>query len=984
MITDNSQAQLNTMEAQLDDFSLTPYFLLRVPSLPFAAVERIQFSRTFALVEECMTIEAWQREYGERLHNALREQLAGTADRLVQHKGLDMRRAMMSQNGQKVRALLASVAPFLSDDLVRSLEMWCQHCLRRAEIRELGEATLLRDTIDNRKMFHKLFLDERFQHGLLLSSEILYNELQNYLRTPIEKNNNRVRRTEEGLLSYYVRMATKTSPYSSFCSTALGSWSEQPQSSLNFAEQDQRQQRTVRLNMHLFQLISRMLFARREIRPYLYVVCNSTLRWLDEESEVENEQPKIEVLAQERIKRRRFDYSERLLRIRTNPLVRAILATVKEHDHCTYQHLLEHVTALLIASDAETTTTHEESLRREQQKSQAAQKIEGVLEHLLSHAVLTLDLRIASHEDDKLRCLIERMTAIPGQWVESIRFHLTRIYNLASMYASSSPSDGASVLREIRAQSIQLCQEIASTSDESQDAIRTINKLYPSLILEDAILPHASPVLERRTWEPVLQDARVLQEIAPLMDVDIVSKMQMDNWAGEAMTQEEAFIIHYLRFWQEFMAGRERSEQSHADERDGANFVHLHNLMQEFIGRISQQVEQARQTHARAAYIDPGEIHRFAQSFPSFLKQQATLACFGQFFIEDGQPRMVLNANWAGPSTTFSRFSHLFTLPDPASAAEAEAAAGVNPTFARRIQAYTTQMGERHNVIYASIAESGDINVNAHGVLTPYEIVFPFSASQHAPDRQIPLNDLYTRFDRQQQEIQLFSRLLKRQIKPLHLGFSLTQMMPPLYQALVMTTVHYPMFDMVTLLEARLKTAQKKEPRHYPRVVFGHIVLNRECWRVPVPLIPQRDQGETMFDYFLKMNRWRVEMGLPVTCFRRIVTDTLSQLTVQSLSSVLPKSAEADERVVVENVPGQENEQTEVHNPYQHTPKTLRKPFYMDFHNFFLLSLLNTLLKSLPPEATLTFEEVLPAFTQPVLQSDGQGYATECVFELSK
>jgi hypothetical protein len=42
-----------------------------------------------------------------------------------------------------------------------------------------------------------------------------------------------------------------------------------------------------------------------------------------------------------------------------------------------------------------------------------------------------------------------------------------------------------------------------------------------------------------------------------------------------------------------------------------------------------------------------------------------------------------------------------------------------------------------------------------------------------------------------------------------------------------------------------------------------------------------------------------------------------------------------------------------------------------------------TALKAFPPGTTVTFEEILPTIEQHLLSKDGQGYATECVFELS-
>ncbi len=966
------------MEEHQDDFLLAPHFLMRVTGLPFSALQQMQFPRSLAYIEELLQIEAWQNEHSDILQDELRDALKMIEDKKDQHKGLDLRRAMVSHNGQKAQVLLSLVAPHLSEALIQMIETWCQHTIRRTELLAIGEGTLQEEVIENRIRLHQLFLNEDFQHGLLLSSDTLYSELQNYLRTPVEQNNNRVRRTEEGLLSYFVRMATKTSPYSTFCSTALGTWSDQKQQPSQLRIKDWRQQRSTRLNSQLFSTITQMLFKRPEIRPYLFLSLNSTLHWIADNPANPMNNGKIEILLQEKIKARKYNYDERLVRLRPNPLIRTIITTLEEDSTWTYKQLLDHIVDSFLSQNTDWDEKEGGCQQREQERQQAAQKVTTTLEHLVSHAVVALDLRIPAHENDKLLFLIQRLKQISGTWVAEIRQSLEQMHDLTITYGYVAIADSARILKELRDQAIRLCREIGALQNPPYDPTENVNKLYPSLIMEDATLPYATPTLDRLQWEPVLHDLRVLQELAPLLDVSMVEKMHMDRWAKESLPQAEDFITFYLRFWQEFMPHRDLQQQRRRTE---PNFVHLQECRQAFITQLSQQMQQAQGEHVKILQLDPTEIHRFTQGFPTFMQPQATLAYFGQFFLDQDDPQMVLNATWTGPGTTFSRFSHLF---QPIAVLGSEDTV-VGKTFAEVMQVYITELGKRHNTIYASIAETGDINVNTHGLLTPYEILFPFSTSQHLKNTQLPLSDLYAMFHEQKQEFQIFSHKLNAQIKPLHLGFSLIQMMPPLYQALVTTTTHYPIFDMVMLLETRLKAEQKMQIRHYPRVVLGHVVLNRECWKVPVKMIPQREPGENAFDYFLKVNRWRLAVGLPTTCFRRIISDTGNQT-----SPHLPASAQQyGEQNRTEDISAEENSvssktRTETQRAPRPIAKTLSKPFYVDFHNYFLLSLLNAVLKSLPHEMTLTFEEVLPTPEQHLLKEDQQSYATECILELSR
>jgi hypothetical protein len=129
-----------------------------------------------------------------------------------------------------------------------------------------------------------------------------------------------------------------------------------------------------------------------------------------------------------------------------------------------------------------------------------------------------------------------------------------------------------------------------------------------------------------------------------------------------------------------------------------------------------------------------------------------------------------------------------------------------------------------------------------------------------------------------------------------------------------------------------------------------------------------------MFDYCVKINRWRRAAGLPVTCFRRVIPDTETPLApqVSAEAELSPGELSATE--------GQDEKQRST--PGQ-IDRGLRKPFYLDFRNAFLLSMFHTALKALPPGTTITFEEILPAPEHHLLAREGQSYATECIFELS-
>src|ERR1051326_4405217 len=113
------QSAATTIEHERrDNLLLAPYFLVRVAGLPFTSIEQLQFPQTLTIIEELLQIEIWLNEHTETLQEQLRNHCKQIEEKDIQHKVLDMRRAITSQNGQKVQKLLHRVAFCLPEELV--------------------------------------------------------------------------------------------------------------------------------------------------------------------------------------------------------------------------------------------------------------------------------------------------------------------------------------------------------------------------------------------------------------------------------------------------------------------------------------------------------------------------------------------------------------------------------------------------------------------------------------------------------------------------------------------------------------------------------------------------------------------------------------------------------------------------------------------------------------------------------------------------
>lgn len=123
-----------------------------------------------------------------------------------------------------------------------------------------------------RQRFQRLIGNESFQKGLTLSSLSLFQALPRYVATPpgqFRKNDYQI---ENGLLRYFSRMATKTSPYSTFTRLAFARLAERPSFPRVGPGKSQ-----IRLNSQFLDAFRRILLLNQGLRTQVWLRVNPSL-----------------------------------------------------------------------------------------------------------------------------------------------------------------------------------------------------------------------------------------------------------------------------------------------------------------------------------------------------------------------------------------------------------------------------------------------------------------------------------------------------------------------------------------------------------------------------------------------------------------------------------------------------------------------------------------------------------------------------------
>ncbi|HZR39042.1 MAG TPA: lantibiotic dehydratase, partial [Ktedonobacteraceae bacterium] len=343
--------------------------------------------------------------------------------------------------------------------------------------------------------------------------------------------------------------------------------------------------------------------------------------------------------------------------------------------------------------------------------------------------------------------------------------------------------------------------------------------------------------------------------------------------------------------------------------------------------------------------LDTAQLAEICAGFPAYVHRPRSLAYYCQGLLRDGAPALVLNAIQSGFGRSIGRLRFIAR----------QAAASRNP------QEDTLAPMNWADPLPVAIQGVLAANINLRVDALPYEIVYPGSVSERPLTEQLSLADLYVVDDASTRRLHLFSKRLQRTITPVHTGLMSDLWMPPLYRFLVQAFGEGFMNPLRSLLLlgdpgiSDLRHMEQFPVTHAPRLCLGRVCLSREHWVLPSTQVPRRDPEESLFGYFLTIQRWRQSLGLPSRCYAR------------------PNPGTSDgDRTAIQSM----------HSPS--LPRFVKKykPLYIDFENFFSVRMFERL--AARNTSGLFLEEALPT-PEDALFSDGhQSYASEFIIELNE
>jgi hypothetical protein len=838
--------------------------MLRVAGLPFDVVDTQRAPRSLEWADAVLDGDHELCVAGATLSDLLHAAIADVGDEPGRRALLTVRRSVFNNKrpADPDGALLMLAA---RPDAHAALAGWLAARTRWEHLCDQGPELLREETEAARARLRELAVTPHLRQGLLLASPSLDTALENLLRKNGSAPDKRDRRTERALLDYLTRVATKTSPFSTFTGLAVGEFTDkgadaaaEPQTSPGglFDQQVPAAWDSYpRVNVSALARLAELIMDVDELRDDLPVTL--TAGWQAQADRVRYVRHSTfhgDTEAAVSFDRVRDD----VFFLRNSAALHNAFDLLEHVPDLRYGEFVER---LALASGAPRTDC-----------DQYARK-------LMALGLLRVPaLRIDSHHEDPLRDLAGRLRSLNRPWAAALARRLERVADQVDGYARADLPRRRTALADVRT---EFEAAHADLGRPGEPVIRTL--VYEDVRMGDAVLGCDRAAFSEQVARPL----RALGTVLPVFDSMLAHKITLRGYflarygPGGRCEDLVAFVheFHEDMYGEYLKATRERR----AFDDDGRyvpqdNWLRLPEIeaLDDARRGLAEHMRDLWRDGAGAPEVELGDEAVAAAAariapLAGMLRPEGHLVQLGRAAAgagRDGAPLAVLNSSFGGPSFPFSRFTHCFAdLPGDGGGC----GDGGHDGLAGRLRRHHREVTAAGAVFGEIVGAAVTTNLNLHGQLTDYQIVCPDEHSSLPPGARIPLEDLYAVHDPSANRVLLRSCRLGREVVPVYLGYLLPMALPDIPRTLLLfspySLVNVDLWDGVPEAETADGIAAR------PRVRYRNVVVHRRRWTLRAEALPAHQPGATETERLLDWRRWQRRNGLPDRIFGRFDAD---------------------------------------------------------------------------------------------------------------
>lgn len=959
---------------------LYPQFICRVGGLPTNDVECLKFKKTKDICSEYLSAIKALNKLKDSLSNEMFSLIEKNNDKQDRSKLLDIRRNILSLKKIKKTEVLVKY------NLNSKIENYELSLKKISETKEIFNKSYDEEKEIIRNKFKVLITDIDFQKGLLISSKPLFEQQKYYISA--KKYERKAEQIERGLLRYFTRTAMKATPFGTLCSIIPGNLTDTNRSDPFYFKGDPQIKTSLLLiNKDIYGIISKYLKTDSLLKKELNLELNKT---------IEKRETIYYFLTE-------LEGKEIFQKVDINPILEIIESEIEKEGLLKYNNLLT-----ILAANEELEATENEII--------------VYLDKLIEIGFLRFKIGIPEQMVDWVTPLCEILETINCQKAITLKNLIIELKCLIDKYDHAPVTARKMIL-----------EEMSSLIENSFNELNIANVVRKNIPLyEDATSESVALIANDnmvRIKHNLCNFIRITRSIAyPRTEHANMRYFYENNYSNNGKK------VDLLRFYEDYYREHLKAhleKQHKAQYNKNAEDIKNYNLYNPFNIELIKKIQESRTkittliSDKWKKRIDAEEISITTEELKSAIEitpddNICSASMFAQIVIEgnnSGNLKLLLPEGryHNGFGKYFSRFLNLFdtnVLKD----------------------VYDTNNSVEGEFL-AEISGDANFNANLHPPLLKYEISYPTTEVGMA---EIPLKctELEVEADKiDSNKLRLKHMPSNSYVIPFDLGFLNPMMRPPLFQLLSKFSppcnfsLPLPEFPLPNNTiksndkETEQNRANKENVDHKlpaeemagkivyrPRILFeGNIVVSRKRWLVPMTIFPQIKNDESDFDFFIRVNQWINDNGMPDDVYVRIrplppqnshrETEqkldpainneiTKKDIVVENINSNNEREVIRNEKITeINEVKTKTNKET-VNQQQANNNKTQNKisrdyykPQYIDFSNPLLMNLFGKMTVGLK-NFTAVIEERYPAKSQlPVY--NGKTFSTEQIFQVN-
>ncbi|GGI23301.1 lantibiotic dehydratase [Pedobacter mendelii] len=667
---------------------------------------------------------------------------------------------------------------------------------------------------EDRRYLQELTTHSGFQKALLLSSPVLFEQLKEFRTADASAFKQKELRIEFSLMRYLTRMAYKTSPFSFFTFTGLAI--SVPEKKLV----PQEVKGSIRLSNALFDYLITILKMDPMINEHLLVQLNKTvaidgdkIHFLVNFNNVESFQSLPAKGLQLYLMKIKLSSGLTLIQ-----LIKQVKGHVDEDKSAIKSYLLKLVSSGFLELGVGINGLH----------PQWSSKFLSFLNDTKPQPAKVADLINLFTKLDRLRTEFSSADSILRKDI--------------LLKAEQQIGDTLNLLEaEIEVRESNSAAGHTSTAF-SIDQFKSYRFTAKQLFYEDCFTNHKSRLPKSLLKPFIAKVDRLLLHLSPL-----------DGLTSERQKMTNFFCAHYGTGFQTSLLTFYHDYYFHfkKKEKEIGALSAMSEETETWIAGFKQQIRKKDLT-AETLNLSP-------DNFPLPIEPAGKYAkgMFVQLFDVDpdgtGEIQGVINALLPGMGKVSGRFLSMFDSGVTAKQVE------------HNIQLFSDE------IIMAELNDASTFNANSHPPLLKYEITLPGGNGIYPPEQQLPVNDLKVSYDQIDKELVLTYG--SKKVYAFDLSLESFFFRSNLYQLLAHFNIESRpslkiLIDSVDNVLLELSSPVGKGIRLLPRIVYDDtVVIRRKGWLVKTSSLPDPFVKEDDSTYYIKLQKWRLEYGLPELAF---------------------------------------------------------------------------------------------------------------------